>query len=410
MADTQITEKYEFLTSIITSYSGAEQRISLRDIPRRYISYDYAAMNKFEAQWLRALLRMKQTNTMYIPMWHRQLYLSEEAWMGSKVIKLTEGSLYDLRGCQAIIIFKHDTIKGTNNYYRVVACSEGGIIQLGSKLKSNLNPKNAWIFPLINCSIQPTTGINYVYSNGTNTTVNFEDILDNSPLSIPYKYTGYYQNYKGRNIFKLPYTHNGRNVLTISPQWVEDDSISMDIEKVTNKLDNSTGIFQYDSKNNLSYDKTTYNLYMMCKEEINNIIRFFNYVKGRYTSFYMPSWVNDFQPSSDILSGTNYIYTEFDTLYTYYLSNNRKKKIVIFTNDYKSYIYDILSITYQTIDEKKYGKLVLSTPITENIPLSNIKMISYFNHVRLDSDELQLNYESTQVAKVTLTTKEVDDI
>ena len=91
MADTQITEKYEFLTNIITSYSGAEQRISLRDIPRRYISYDYAAMNKFEAQWLRALLRMKQTNTMYIPMWHRQLYLSEEAWMGSKVIKLTEG-------------------------------------------------------------------------------------------------------------------------------------------------------------------------------------------------------------------------------------------------------------------------------------------------------------------------------
>ena len=37
-------------------------------------------------------------------------------------------------------------------------------------------------------------------------------------------------------------------------------------------------------------------------------------------------------------------------------------------------------------------------------------MISYFNHVRLDSDELQLNYESTQVAQVTLTTKEVDDI
>jgi len=97
-------------------------------------------------------------------------------------------------------------------------------------------------------------------------------------------------------------------------------------------------------------------------------------------------------------------------LYKYYLSNNRKKKIIIFTKDLKSYIVDILSLTFETIADKKYGKLLLANPITVDLSLSNIKMISYFNHVRLDSDELQLNYESTQVAQVTLTTKEVDDI
>ena len=58
----------------------------------------------------------------------------------------------------------------------------------------------------------------------------------------------------------------------------------------------------------------------------------------------------------------------------------------------------------------KYGKLLLSSPIDMNLPLSNIKMMSYFNHVRLDDDTLQLNYESTQVAQVDITTMEVDDV
>ena len=140
------------------------------------------------------------------------------------------------------------------------------------------------------------------------------------------------------------------------------------------------------------------------------MIKFFYRIKGMYKAFYMPSWVNDFIPCFDIKYGQNYIYTEFDSLYKYYLSNNRKKKIIIFTKDLKSYIVDILSLTFETIADKKYGKLLLANPITVDLSLSNIKMISYFNHVRLDSDELQLNYESTQVAQVTLTTKEVDDI
>ena len=63
----------------------------------------------------------------------------------------------------------------------------------------------------------------------------------------------------------------------------------------------------------------------------------------------------------------------------------------------------------EDIGDTRYGKLLLSAPTTETIPLSNIKMISYFNHVRLDDDTLQLNYESTQVAQVDITTKEVDD-
>ena len=37
-------------------------------------------------------------------------------------------------------------------------------------------------------------------------------------------------------------------------------------------------------------------------------------------------------------------------------------------------------------------------------------MVSFLNFVRLDSDELQLNYESNEVANTTLVMKEIDDV
>ena len=411
MADTKITEKYQYKTSIITAYNGYEQRISLRDSPRHFLSYDYTAMKSFDAQWLRAVLRMKQSTPLYIPMWHNPLYLVEDSLKGNNYIKIEETSMYNLDRCSAIVVFVDDSVKNVNTYYSTNMYGDGGIVGIHPDLNKSLNKKSAHVYPLIKCSIQPITGLDYVYSNGSNVTINFEDLLEESPVKVPNKYLiDYYDIYSGMNRYKIPYTYGGENVLTLSPQWVDDGSVTLDIEKQTTKLDNDIGIVSYDSKNNLSYDKSTYNWYLMNKSEINNMIKFFHRIKGMYKSFYMPSWVNDFSPCFDIKAGQNYIYTEFDSLYKYYLSNNRKKKIIIFTKGLKSYIVDILSLTFETIADKKYGKLLLANPITVDLSLSNIKMISYFNHVRLDSDELQLNYESTQVAQVTLTTKEVDDI
>ena len=52
---------------------------------------------------------------------------------------------------------------------------------------------------------------------------------------------------------------------------------------------------------------------------------------------------------------------------------------------------------------------MFTKPITFNLSVSNILMASYMNLVRLDSDELQLNYESNDVTNTTLVMREVDD-
>jgi hypothetical protein len=59
-------------------------------------------------------------------------------------------------------------------------------------------------------------------------------------------------------------------------------------------------------------------------------------------------------------------------------------------------------------DNKRIGKLLLMTKTGVNIDVNNILMCSYFNLVRLDQDELQLNYESNEVATTTMVFKEID--
>ena len=88
----------------------------------------------------------------------------------------------------------------------------------------------------------------------------------------------------------------------------------------------------------------------------------------------------------------------------------RKKAIIIFTKKWESYILEIMSYTTEEILGKTYGKLILTSNVPRPISVDEVLMVSYFNLVRLDSDNLKLDYESNTAATVDLAMKEVDDL
>jgi len=124
----------------------------------------------------------------------------------------------------------------------------------------------------------------------------------------------------------------------------------------------------------------------------------------------MPTWANDFQVDRDIEAGDNAIYTEFYRMYKFYLANGRKRSLIIFTKDFKSYVLKIKTYTYEKLkDEVTYGKLIFEDAVGFNAKKEDILMCSFFNCVRFNDDALQLNYEANTIAQVTMTVKEVND-
>lgn len=415
MSGSNITEKYEYKTDIITSYDGHEQRIKTRQEPRRFFSYSYDAMNMYQAQWLRGLGRIRQSDAYYIPMWQAPIYLAQPHY-GGKALYVQKEYLYNLKDCQYIELFVTDDVNrgGINLVNQIVDIqeTESDIWLLGLKLpiKRHLNPKNTWIFPLRNCSIQPSSSLSYMFSNGTSMTHNFEDLLQKPVnLVLPSKIVAD-ADYKGKNRWNLPKYIDSKEVLQIEPTWADDESVKLSMDKNVSRLDNETGIFVYDLKNVKSYDIHTYQYTLLNQEMIHNMIRFFRRISGMWKSFYYPTWVNDLQVVEDITANDNYIIVGWNKISQYYVNNRRSKKIVIFTKDWKSYIFDVITYSDIKIGDNTYGKVVLSKSTAIDLNKENILMVSYLNLVRLDHDDLQLNYETNVVANTTLTMKEVDDV
>ena len=412
MANTKITEKIEYKTNILKMYNGDEQRIKTRQVPRRYYTYDYSAMDMYQAQYLRGILRMRHTDTYYVPMWQQPLYLVEDYIPNSKALYIDMDYAYNLLDAEYIMIFFHDDVCDDKvNIIKQVHRYDNEKIMLKKGIKRPLYVKNTFIFPLKKCSVQPNAGLQYIFNHGTEVGISFEDLNNSVKTNLPYMIEHEYQTDVERyNQWRLPETYEGKEVWLGTPQWIEDSSVSLSVDKGVVRLDNDTGIFNYDLINSISYDTHTYELYLMNQTEINNYKKFFMRMSGMYKSFYMPTWANDFQVDRDIESGDNAIYTNFDRLYKFYLTNGRKKSLVIFTRDFKSHVLKIKTYTYETLkDDITYGKIIFEDMVGFNAKKEDVLMCSFFNCVRFNDDAIQLNYEANTIAQVTMTTKEVND-
>lgn len=419
MAGTKITERLEFLTDIITSYDGSEQRIKIRQRPRKFYSFDYDAMKEGEAQWLKGVSRIRQSDTYYVPMWHQEIRLKSDCNnINDKYLPVEDMYMNHMDGVNWIEIFSRDDVDQDGFYLNSGEYSKNsvwqvkeysfGFIYLYEKIGKKLLKANTFIYPLRKCSLQPINQLNYVFSRGSNVTLNFEDILFDANLNLPAVYYEYDYDIDQFNRFNLPTTYKDKEVFLYSPQWESDSDYYFKVEKNTNKLDTETGIFLYDLKNASSYDIHTLPLILRDLKMIDNLKKFFINQSGRFKSFYAPTWVTDFELCSDIVAGRDYFLTTYSANYKYWTTNTRKKSIVVFTKDWKSYIFEVANYSYVRENETKYGKVILKSPSDKNIYLKNIWMVSFFNLVRFDTDDLTLNYETTEIAHTDVVLREVD--
>ena len=405
---TRITEKFEFKTDIIVSYDGHEQRIKLRQEPRHYLTFDYTSMNEYQSQWLRALLRYRQDHIVYVPMWHNICHINQFSPESSKAIYIDPKYMFSLRYCDTLMFFREDNIKQGNDNHLINYIDSNGLIGLKNGLYSDKNVIQDPFIPLLRCIVQPVDNMAFAFSNGAEVSVNFEDILHRPNLNFPTSYMfDKIEDNEFNNIHNLPRYYNGVEVLQESPCWVGDGSITMAVEKNSNKLDNDTGKFLYDLKGIYALDKNSLEFNLLNRESISNFIRFFHRMSGRLTTFYAPSWINDIVLFDDIIQGKNFIYTDFDLVSRYYGKTNIKKSLVLFMKDGSSIILDILGFSREEVNGRKLGKIFLSNSIQNNIYKKDVAMISFFNLCRFDDDVLQIDYETTEVATTRVVLKEL---
>ena len=151
MAETLINASISFLTDIITSYDGHEQRLKVRQSPRLSYSFTYDAMTKFDAQWLKSIIRIPKTDIYYVPMWHRGCYLSEDYYAGG-VMYIDEEFEYCFNNCDVFEVFVRDSpLSSFVNEYRNIKRFGAGYVGLNKRIEADTILSSLLGHPLMRC-------------------------------------------------------------------------------------------------------------------------------------------------------------------------------------------------------------------------------------------------------------------
>jgi hypothetical protein len=132
MAHGKIIYTLEFLTQIHKAAGGGEQRMTLREKPRRSISYDYIGMEPWQTHWLRMLSFARQDTLMEFPLWHAPKILEEDIYKGQKSLYIGRETLWDFRGTGSLLLWQSDEKGGGRYAFRYLA--ESGAVGLAKDM------------------------------------------------------------------------------------------------------------------------------------------------------------------------------------------------------------------------------------------------------------------------------------
>ncbi len=125
------------------------------------------------------------------------------------------------------------------------------------------------------------------------------------------------------------------------------------------------------------------------KENIQNVIDFFDARRGRYGGFWIPSWQSDVVINRPFIGTDEIIYIEDIKYPDYWLPNPGKGRFLYFKSHYGSEVY--AHVKYDSIE---YTSLNLTRPISAECSADSLKylQVSFLWLVRFAQDEVLLDY------------------
>lgn len=404
MANAHISKRISFLTSVLTSWDGTEQRQAIRAEPRITVSYDYTGMNSAQSAWLRLLMYKRPSVVSLFPMWHAASPIIEGSSRGQKVIPVPLECLWHYRNIGAAMLWADDEHGG--KAFAIKYITAHGSVGLVHRLADNW-PKGVLAMPVFRGFLVPNTSHTARTGEITELTATFELLQEQaSPEYFPEQFDYMFdEDIPEPWVYQrgLPARYEEAEVWRHEPQWVED--VDAEITKDANRVDYDTGAFFFDDKGMDSESREATYVFMS-RQAANNAERFFWRHRGQWQSFWSPTWLHDMELVEVAPKGVTELRLRLLWYFQQYNRGTRRKTIVIF---YRNETCEILKIKgYSRDDEKGQGVAFLEKPLTHTIDPQRIRMISFFLRVRFASDDLVMDYETTETTTAAITLKETN--
>jgi hypothetical protein len=368
-------ENIEFATDVIKTKT-TEQRICLRKNARVTFDFD-VYFNESNFREIKAIMRSIDKQSFVYPDWVSGTYVGNVLASDTEInFDTTEGS-YVVGNLLAIV-----SGEGYIRTARVLEIYSDRIV-----LENNIGEDllNAKIYPAFLVFVKD--GINIRRNVNS---INFGALTLQSILNFDYSSSLSYPTYR-----TYPVLLGCNPILS---------GISDTILQPMDLFDNGSSNPQFEY-NIYDLSRTfTLNFTVNGNKERATLKKLIHTMKGRYKTFWIPSYHNDFVLSANIgLSDTTISVNAFG--YGYYYRLGEPSDFVIEMNN-GTYYYNRIIDSTKDIDTEVF---TLQSAFGANILMANVKRIMFLHRVRFDSDTIQLRHLTGNVTQCSTVVREVSE-
>lgn len=372
---------YEFMTEIIPSRSGFEQRIANRTEPRMSISFTSLVNEVTFRHFIRQMASWQNKGTL-MPDFSHGLALLEDANSGQNTLVFEETADWILPGRTVVLV--RGNASQSEFAVRKIDTVVGNSVALTSDIDQDW-AAGSKVYP----AYVGYLGTKITTSQFTNRTAAVNVTFDADPgeelwWSVP-----------AGTVF-----HLGRELFLERPDWAS--SVAPEFEAALEIIDYGKGRkdFNIPRPFNMRIHKAQY--IESSRERTDAIVDFFRRNKGAQGEFFMPTFAEDLKLKSVAPAGTFGLRFEGRETYQDYLDDVVYKDLIIF---YANGSYEALHIDTITFISDEGGNdtmFGLTTPLANTADPALISQICWLPLWRFSTDGLTVQWLTDETAQISL--------
>jgi len=389
--DPPVTEVWDWLTDVIISDDGSEQRVSLRKSPRRSTSYEIGLEN--DAGRLRQYNRWFKSlaTRLVFPYYQYSARVLQASVIGDSKIYFDPATT-DVRADSYIVVLNEETETGA--LVKIASVDVDGITT-SDPLQVNVTAGSI-IAPAFSSRIGNLTGYDWFKVHGT--------------LKVEAYALDIREEFSRPGSTAVIETLNGLPILTERPSATHGPS-SDRFDVNYEVIDNQTGLLDIKSSWPHPYLLSTRRYALRRAQEPGKMDwwrDFFDQIKGSWGNFYAPSWFNDLPILEEPGTGTNQLRVDHGDYAAQYFPYETYKQVQIELADGRILWFRVL-----TADGSVPGEATLSLspafgPNPEDVA---IKVVSFLNLARLETDRVTLLHQHLRTEiEITIRTTDSRDV
>ena len=362
------TELMQFKTDLLPKESGKEQRIKLRKNPRQFFNWRIRTDDgTFDKSRLDTLMFDWQSRTWGVPIWHEATELTVAATAGDLTINVGSTADADYRIGELVMLFSDTTTFDVQTLASFTATT----ITFSNVILNSYLVGDA-VAPLRTANLKKSVGAKRFISGDQELFLNFRILDNDSELADA---TGW-DTYQSKVLLDTCNVIRGGSL---------DETYLRDIIVA----DNGTGVTASDSPWDNGRRSTTLTLRANSRAEVWNLRQLLHFLAGRQVSFWTPTFGQDLVATQPLTSGgsdlvmENIGYTQFIRLRVPRLHIwLRLKDGTVLTREIITTVETSTTIETLTMDAT-WG---------QDIAIADIDRISYLEEVRLNTDDVRIEY------------------